>query len=402
MDKKELLLKALKAGNGIVRLAPAWVPRVFQTPGRRLKLDPRDLYALGAERGGIDERWLASTTQADNGPGTPHDEGLSYVAVEEGCAVEKILLAEAIELLGDLFLGPEQMSRSGGWDVLTKFFDNMEPIPHHVHLMNEHARHVGRSSKPEAYYFPPQLNSLENHFPYTFFGLRPGTTKDHVKACLANWNKGDNGILDLSPAYRLRPGTGWDVPAGILHAPGTLVTYEPQRASDVFAMFQSMVEGNFVPRELLTKDVPQERHGDLDYLVSILDWEKNLDPNFVEKRFCPPKVISEGDHEKYVEKWVAYRSECFSAKELTVRPGASVCVRDAAAYGAILVQGYGTMETLEMETPTLIRYGQLTRDECFVTWERARDGVKITNRSEVEDLVMLKHFASGNPEVPIE
>ena len=49
-------------------------------PGGRLKLDPRDLYALGAHRGGIDERWFASTTNADNGPGTPPDEGLSYIA----------------------------------------------------------------------------------------------------------------------------------------------------------------------------------------------------------------------------------------------------------------------------------------------------------------------------------
>ena len=31
-------------------------------PGRRLKLARQDLYALGAHRGGIDERWFASTT----------------------------------------------------------------------------------------------------------------------------------------------------------------------------------------------------------------------------------------------------------------------------------------------------------------------------------------------------
>jgi hypothetical protein len=29
----------------------------------------------------------------------------------------------------------------------------------------------------------------------------------------------------------------------ILHAPGSLLTYEPQRASDVAVFFQSMVEG---------------------------------------------------------------------------------------------------------------------------------------------------------------
>ena len=70
--------RALEAGEGILRLAPTWVPRSFLMPGRRIKLAPQDLYALGAHRGGIDERWFASTTAAAN-EGAPPDEGLSYV-----------------------------------------------------------------------------------------------------------------------------------------------------------------------------------------------------------------------------------------------------------------------------------------------------------------------------------
>jgi hypothetical protein len=41
-----------------------------------MKLCKQDLYALGAHRGGIDERWLASTIGADNGLGTHKEEGL--------------------------------------------------------------------------------------------------------------------------------------------------------------------------------------------------------------------------------------------------------------------------------------------------------------------------------------
>jgi len=52
--------RALDQGAGVVRLAPNWVPRVFSTPGRRLRLHPDDYYAYGKDRGGIDERWLAS------------------------------------------------------------------------------------------------------------------------------------------------------------------------------------------------------------------------------------------------------------------------------------------------------------------------------------------------------
>src|SRR5215469_847849 len=95
--KSDLIRAALSAGEGIVRLAPCWVPRSFLMPGGRLKLDPRDLYILGSHRGGIDERWFSSTTKAANGPLTAEDEGLSYVAFEGKSA----LLKEAIEIAGD-------------------------------------------------------------------------------------------------------------------------------------------------------------------------------------------------------------------------------------------------------------------------------------------------------------
>ncbi len=56
----------LERTGGLLRLAPCWVPRSFLQPGKRLKLHPDDLYAYGLNRGGIDERWFASTTPAAN------------------------------------------------------------------------------------------------------------------------------------------------------------------------------------------------------------------------------------------------------------------------------------------------------------------------------------------------
>ena len=70
--------------SGIVRLAPAWVPRAFCTPGRRIRLHPDDYYILGVGRGGIDERWLSSAVRADNGPKTGPFEGLSLVVGSSG------------------------------------------------------------------------------------------------------------------------------------------------------------------------------------------------------------------------------------------------------------------------------------------------------------------------------
>jgi hypothetical protein len=399
MPNKTLILDALTAGDGIVRLAPCWVPRSFLMPGGRLKLDPRDLYALGAHRGGIDERWFSSTTKAANGPLTAEDEGLSYISFNG----KKALLKEAIETVGDQFLGAEVMQQYGGWNLLCKFFDNLGPIPHHLHQNDEFAARVGQKGKPEAYYFPPQYNFTGNNFPYTFMGLNPGVGRDDIRRCLEKWNEGDNEILYLSRAYKLKPGTGWQIDPGILHAPGSLVTYEPQVNSDVFAMYQSLVEGRGVPWDLLVKDVPAEHHHDLDYLIEMMDWPANTDPEFAEHRhFFPRPVRSEDEMVDfgYSEKWVVYSTPHYSAKELTVFPNRAVTIKDAAAYGLILTSGYGQVGVHDVETPSLIRYGQMTADELFVSADAAKNGVLIANTSETENLVMLKHFGPGNPDAP--
>lgn len=398
---KNLAVKALEQGGGVVRLTPTWVPRSFCVPGRRLRLHPDDLYALGANRGGIDERWFSSTTKADNGPLTAPDEGLSYIYLSDK---EKVTLADAMNEAAVDLLGQDAVNKYGGWMMYSKFFDNMYPLPHHLHQSDEVAAKVGRVGKPEAYYFPPQYNFANDTFPYTFFGLEPGTSPEQVKDCLRRWNEGDNKILTLSKAYRLQVGTGWDVPPGILHAPGTFCTYEPQRASDVFSMWQSLIaDYQLVDWSMVVKDVPPESHHDYDYLLSMLDWNANVDPNFKDNHFLAPRPAGDpaaSKNQGYEEKWVVYGSDYFSAKELTVFPGRTVTVKDAAAYGMICVQGYGHFGKFHVSAPSMIRYGQMTEDEFFVSYKTATAGVEITNWSGTEPLVMLKHFNPGNPDMP--
>lgn len=404
MSGKSLAQRAVEQGQGILRLAPAWVPRSFLVLGRRIKLDPADYFALGGERGGISERWFASTTRADNGPGTPADEGLSYAVVEDGGKTERLLLCDAVsELKGDL-IGKRVWDAHKGWPMYSKFFDNKAAIPFHIHHREEHAKLVGQKGKPEAYYYPPQLNNYGGNFPYTFYGLNPGTTRDQVLACLKNFAKGDNRITDLSRAYRLEPGTGWSLPAGLLHAPGSLCTYEPQKASDVYAMYQSVVEDKPVPGALLWKDTPADRKGDYEYLLDVIDWDLNLDPDFKRKYFMRPipvRDLKAMEAAGYREHWICYKAREFSAKELTVLPGRSVTIRDSAAYGLILVQGHGKMGVWDIETPVMIRYGQLTRDEFFVSEKAAKDGVLVKNTSLTDSLVMLKHFGPDNPDLSL-
>ena len=405
MSANSIASKALEQGKGIVRLAPNWVPRSFCVPGRRIKLHPDDYYALGGERGGIDERWFASTTPADNGPLTSPNEGLSFIVFEDNGKTEKVLLKDAIDELKDEIIGERLWKEHKRWPMYSKFFDNKGALPHHIHHRDEHAALTGQLGKPEAYYFPPQANNHGGDFPYTFFGLNPGVTKDQVLKALKDAAEGrDNTITSLSAAYRLNVGTGWDVPPGVLHAPGSLCTYEPQKASDVFAMYENITHDQVVPKELLWKDTPKDKEGDVEWLLSIIDWDLNVDPNFAQNRFMAPKPVKpvkEMQAEGYIENWICYKSTTFSAKELTVLPGKTVTIKDSACYGFITMQGHGKMGVWDIETPSLIRYGQLTHDEYFVSEVAAREGVTITNLSKTDPIVMLKHFGPDNPDLKL-
>jgi hypothetical protein len=395
------LREAIDNGEGILRLAPTWVPRVFMVPGRRLRLDPRDLYCLGMKRGGIDERWFASTTAADNGPGTPPDEGLSYIVWRE----KRITLKEAVDREGETLLGKNIFKKYGRWAVYAKFFDNMGPIPHHLHQMSKHAKNVGCESKPEGYYFPPEFNPYDGNFPYTFFGLLPGTTKDQVKQCLQLWEKGDNRILHLTQAYALERDTGWLLPPGILHAPGSFCTFEVQWASDVVSCFQNLVEGRYCDRHMLVKDVPPDKAHDFDYLVDMLDWEANVDPQFFAHHFLRPVLARGGCDEKFAEYWVVYRriggQNLFSAKRLIVQPGGLCTLKDGGAYGVYVTNGRGMMGPVAISVGSMIRYGELPEDEIFVSHSAATRGVTVKNTGELP-LTLLKFFGpDSSPDMPV-
>jgi len=397
---KPLVEAALDESGGLLRLAPCWVPRSFLQPGKRLKLHPDDLYAFCLNRGGIDERWFASTTPAANENRTP-DEGLSYVVAGK----RRFTLQQAVADCGATLIGQEIWKKYKKWPVYSKFFDNMGPIPHHMHQNSKQAKLVGQEGKPESYYFPAQHNNVGNNFPYTFMGLEPGTTKTQVRQCLENWNKGDNGILDLSRAYRLKPGTGWLIPPCILHAPGSLCTYEPQWGSDVFGMYQSLVEGREVPWALLVKDMPKDKHHDLDWIVDQLDWDGNVDPSFKDNHYLEPVPVADTSSEGFMDRWIVYgKIDCaqlFSAKELTVDPGVKCTIKDKGAYGLICIQGMGKLNHQPLSSPKLIRFTDLTEDEFFCTEDGARGGFTFENTSHTEPLVMLRYFGPEvNPDAP--
>ena len=82
-------------------------------------------------------------------------------------------------------------------------------------------------------------------------------------------------------------------------------------------------KGRIVGWDLLTKDVPDAHKKDLDFLISMLDWEANVNPRFGESNKTFPRPVNpveETKAEGFSEKWVTYGTPYYSAKELTVLP----------------------------------------------------------------------------------
>ena len=148
----------------------------------------------------------------------------------------------------------------------------------------------------------------------------------------------------------------------------------------------------------------RSKHRDLDYLIEQLNWDGNVDPSFKDHHYLEPIPVAETASEGYVDRWVVYGKidgqELFTAKELTVNPGVKVTIKDNGAYGLIAVQGSGWIGKLRLQTPAMIRFGELTEDEVFVTYGAARQGVVFENTGK-EPLVTLRYFGpDAHPAVP--
>ncbi len=396
MNKVNLIKRTFSNGKGILRLMPNFVPRRFGAAGKRLRLHPDDYFALGTNRGAIKERWFSSVITAMNGGLAPEDEGLSYV--EAFNEEEKFLFRDAVEELGEEIIGNELAEEYGTWPMYSKFFDYKTPLFHHLHLNFESAQRVEMLGKPEGYYFPPQLNNYPGDFPVTYFGFDPDTEIKEVKNRLLEYENCDNRITELSRGYRIELGTGWYTPPGVLHAPGSFLTYEPQWNSDVNSVYENIAGGEVYPYEFLVENCPEEKKHDIDYVISLMDWEKNIDPHYKKKYFRPP--INCNKSKKYSENWILYGNDYIGAKELTIYPGKKVLLKDETAYGCIIIQGNGKFGIYNAEAAGTLRYGQKSGDEYFVSEKAARKGVNIINKSKWEPMVILKHFGPNNSDMP--
>ncbi|MGZ8652822.1 MAG: hypothetical protein ACXWX5_11710 [Actinomycetota bacterium] len=388
--RRDSVERALSDGDGILRLRPAWVARDFLPPGRRLGL-PEDAYELG-ERGATCERWLGSTTEADNRVG-PDGEGLSRLAVD---GPEEITLRDAVEGDPVAIMGAEYAATHDGLGRLAKIFDYSTRLPFHLHQRAEHAALVGRRPKDEAYYFPPGVD-MGPH-PESFLGIHPSVAEernhDLLLPHLEEWNS--DLILQHSVGYTQVAEHGFHIPSGVLHAPGSALTIELQEDSDVFAMLQALNAGTIISKELLWKDVraeDREREGER-FILELIDWEANGDPYFYEHHHLSPLPVEGSRQEGGEEWWIYYGSTKFSGKKLVVRPGCSYVSVDAGVHSILVWSGSGTYGGIQ------VRGGDPASDELVVVHDRATRGVEVRNTGR-DDLLVIKFFGPGvQPDVP--
>ncbi|MEV4798544.1 hypothetical protein AB0K18_00915 [Nonomuraea sp. NPDC049421] len=375
-EVRDLLARLLDAGNGVLRCAPAWVARDFLPPGRRLGL-PEDAYDVG-ERGAVCERWLASTTKADNRVGPP-DEGLSHVVGEHG---ERLLLRDAVAADPAAVMGAAYAAaHPGGLGRLAKIFDYAYRLPYHIHPPQEYAALVGRNAKDESYHFLPGVD-MGAH-PETFFGVHPWIAEqgayEVLLPYLVDWDS--DLILRHARAELQVPGEGFHVPSGVLHAPGTALTLELQEDSDVLAMFQALNAGRIISKDLLFKDVrPGDRseHGER-FPLGFVDWRTNGDPWFYENRHLTPQPIGGG------ESWVFYNTGKYAGKRLVVPPGGVHRLREPGVYSVFAWTGTGTYAGHE------VRGGEPGLDELVVTHDAAVREHEVVNTG-ADDLMVFLFF----------
>lgn len=390
--------EVFERGDGILQLTPTWVPRPFNRPGRRLRLHPDDYFAMGMDRGAIVERWFSSITHVETAGAGPY-EGMSFVNVDDD-PEHVILFKDFIDELGADLIGQELMDKYGTWPMYSKFYDYQLPLFHHIHHAEEACKRVGVLPKHEHYFFPKQYNSHMGDMPVSYFGFDPSVSKEEVMDRLRDFTVRDTRITELSRAFRIELDTGWYTPAGVVHAPGSLCTYEPQWNSDVMAMWENVVNGEVFHYEDLSGYLPEEDKNSIEKIFEVADWELNTLPNYREKFFRRPKPESAG--EGFDQKWIVYGNDYVGGKELTVYPGHTVTIQDPCAYGTLVIQGHGRFGGFDCESPTMIHYGDLTADEFFVSKAKAAAGVTITNTSKYEPLVMLKHFGPDGGILPAD
>ena len=279
------------------------------------------------------------------------------------------------------------------WPIVSKKFDNLNPIPHHLHW-----------SKWEVY----DINSFDNpgvspsHYHTTAMGLYPFVTKEQFHACMKRFGKDEyNGVRHLSPHVMMQLDNGFVMPNGVLHSPTDLCTHELHVTMDEHFLAEDLtLDGRIGAADAFyacrEEDYPKAHHEDWDYLTEKFDFKANQDPNFVLENSRPAITAEEFIDQDVNAKWIVYgevlgEQNC-SILRLTVQPGAKTnfCPESPALFHTN--GGTGRVGKLEVRYHHDMILGEIYPEIGFITQAAlANGGVEIENTG-TEPLVLTFDF----------
>jgi mannose-6-phosphate isomerase class I len=367
--------------GGVLRLRPTCVRRWYRDGGR-LGLAGKKPGATLIQRENlwVPERWIASTCIAKN-VFPRKNEGLSIVDIPG----QEFPLKDALAAHPEILLGSAYAkAHDNEFRVLTKILDGYEPIVMHLHatdaqLKKHPAWFKGhRFGKTEAYYF---LEAPKGVYPYTHFGLHPGATANDLLAAI---EKGRDHVMDLSPVFHQRFGTGFFTPAGMPHSPGTALTLEIQQPSDVYTLLENCPVFGGEPFSA------QQQHPGIPSLgdaMRLVDFKAATQKNVLDKHFIEPELVRRGNGTE--EHWICPPrfTEKFSGKRLRIAPGKSDECQERGPYAVLVWRGQGRVARHDFRA-------ERGWDECFVSAPLAVSGHRYENTGQTP-LELFKIFAMG-------
>ena len=141
----KILAQALDAGEGLLRLTPTWVPRSFLHPGKRIKLAPGRLVRLRR----ASRRHRRTLVRQHHRSRQRRPRAGRRAELRRSSRASGFTLRDAVAEAGATLIGKAMFDKYKRWPVYSKFFDNMGPIPHHMHQSFEDAaaRRPGRQAR---------------------------------------------------------------------------------------------------------------------------------------------------------------------------------------------------------------------------------------------------------------
>ena len=397
-----ILDSCLNKNGGVLPLLHRYAGRTFCTPGRRLRLAAASYYPDYMNGTGLDEIWMCCTVPIVTGvidtrtKRAPFREGEAHVLTPDG---QVISLQDLIESSPQAVMGPKVTAFAHAnfgrptWPIVSKKFDNLNPIPDHLHW-----------SKWEVY----DINSFDNpgvsasHYHTTAMGLYPFVTKDQFLACMQRFGKTEyNGIRHLAPHVMMQLDNGFVMPNGVLHSPTNLCTHELHVTMDEHFLAEDLtLDGRIGAADAFyacrEEDYPKSRHEDWEYLVEKFDFASNQDPDFVLKNSRPAVSAAEFSTEGVAAQWIIYGDflgdqKC-SILRLTVQPGAKTkfCPESPALFHTN--GGSGRVGGMAVRYHQNMQLGQIYPEIGFITQAALSGGGVDIENTGTEPLVLTFDF----------